>query len=104
MLKDQSKSSSSKQRERMKTVREVLRAVSSVVIKTLKIALSNLFKKERSCLKPFLLQVEMNNQFNKPQFKTEADKILYTAIYLKDYTAKWFQSVLTDFLKQETEN
>ena len=49
----------------MKTVREVLETVDSVIIKTLKIALPDLFKGERSRLKPFLLQVEMNICFNK---------------------------------------
>ena len=60
----------------------------SVIIKTLKIALLNLFKRERSHLKSFLLQVEMNIHFNEFQFKMNADKVLYTAIYLKDYAVK----------------
>ena len=88
----------------MKTVREVLKTAGSVVIKTLKIALLNLFKREKSHLKPFLLQVEMNIYFNEPQFKIDTDKVLYTAIYLRDYAAKWFQLVLTDYLKQKTKN
>ena len=41
----------------MKTVQKVSEVVSSVIIKTLKIALLNLFKSERDRLKPFLLQV-----------------------------------------------
>ena len=69
-------------------MREILKTVSSVIIKTLKIALSNLFKSERSRLKSFLLQVKMNICFNELQFKIDADKVLYTAIYLRDYTAK----------------
>ena len=78
---DQSESSSFKKREKIKTVQEVPEAVSSVVIKTLKIALLNLFKSERSRLKSFLLQIEMNICFNKLQFEMNADKVLYTAIY-----------------------
>ena len=66
----------------MKVIHEVSEAVSPVVIKTLKIALPNLFKSERSRLKSFLLQVEMNIYFNEPQFKTDADKMLYTTTYL----------------------
>ena len=88
----------------MKTVRKVLETVDSVVIKTLKIALLNLFKRERSHLKPFLLQVEMNIHFNKPQFKMNINKVLYTATYLRNYAAKWFQSVLTNYLKQKMKN
>ena len=74
----------------MKTVREVLETAGSVVTKTLKIALLNLFKSERSRLKPFLLQVEMNIHFDESQFKTDADKMLYITTYLRNYTAKWF--------------
>ena len=72
----------------MKTVQEVLEVVSSVIIKILKIALLNLFKRERSKLKSFLLQVEMNICFNKLQFKTDANKVLYTVTYLQNYAAK----------------
>ena len=49
----------------MKTVKKVLETVKPVITKTLKIASLNLFKSERSRLKPFLLQVEMNIHFNK---------------------------------------
>ena len=72
----------------MKTVREVLETAESVIIKILKIVLVNLFKSERSRLKPFLLQIEMNICFNKSQFKTDADKILYITTYLRDYAIK----------------
>ena len=62
--------------------------LSSVIIKTLKIALLNVFKGERSKLKPFLLQIKINICFNKLQFKTDADKMLYTVTYLRNYTVK----------------
>ncbi len=91
-----------KQREVLKTVIEKLST--SVVVKTLKIALSDLFRGERSKLKTFLLQIKMNICFNESQFKLNTDKVMYTAIYLKDYTVKWFQSVLTDYLKQKEKN
>ena len=74
----------------MKTVREISEVTDSVIIKILKIALLNLFKSERSRLKPFLLQVEMNIQFNKLQFKLNINKVLYTVTYLRNYAAKWF--------------
>ena len=104
MSKDQSESSSFKKREKIKTVREVLEVADSVVTKTFKIALSNLFKRERSKLKPFLLQVEMNIQFNESQFKSKADKVLYITIYLQDHTVKWFQPVLINYLKHKVKN
>ena len=63
-------------------------AASSVIIKTLKIVPLNLFKKERSKLKPFLLQIKMNVHFNKLQFKTDTDKVLYAATYLRDHAVK----------------
>ena len=85
-------------------MKKVLETIRSVIIKTLKIALINLFKSERSRLKSFLLQIKMNICFNKSQFKTDADKVLYTATYLRDYAAKWFQTVLTDYLKQKIKN
>ena len=88
----------------MKTVREILETTESVITKTLKIVLSNLFKSERSRLKPFLLQVKINIYFNEFQFKINADKMLYTATYLRNYTVKWFQPVLTDYLKQKIKN
>ena len=72
----------------MKTIREISEVIDSVVTKILKIALFNLFKSERGRLKSFLLQIEMNIQFNEPQFKLNADKVLYTIIYLQDHTAK----------------
>ena len=75
-----------------------------MIMKTFKIAPLNLFKGERSKLKTFLLQVKMNIHFNEPQFKSEADKMLYTATYLQDHTVKWFQPVLTDYLKQKVKN
>ena len=62
--------------------------MSSVIIKILKIALPDLFKSERSRLKPFLLQIKMNIHFNKLQFKTDTDKMLYTATYLQNYAVK----------------
>ena len=102
MFKDQSESSSSKTRKELRTVIEETSA--PVVIKTLKIVLLNLFRGERSKLKMFLLQIEMNICFNKLQFKLEADKVLYTATYLKNCTAKWFQSVLTNYLEQKVKN
>ena len=86
MFKNQSESSFSKQQEGLKTI--IDKAVTLVITKTLKIALSDLFKRERSKLKTFLLQVEMNICFNKSQFKLNADKVLYTATYLQDYTVK----------------
>ncbi len=46
----------------------------------------------------------MNIYFNELQFKTETDKMLYTITYLRNYTVKWFQPVLTDFLKQRKKN
>ena len=102
MFKNQSESSFLRQREELKTV--VKKAASSVVIKTLKIVLSDLFRGERSKLKTFLLQIKMNIHFNKLQFKLNTDKMLYTATYLRNHTVKWFQSVLTDFLKQKIKN
>ena len=72
----------------MKSIQEVLKTVRSVIIKILKIALLNLLKGERSRLKSFLLQVKMKICFNKLQFKIDADKVLYTVTYLRDYTAK----------------
>ena len=59
-----------------------------MIIKTLKIVFLDLFRDERSKLKPFLLQVEINIHFNKPQFKTNADKMLYITVYLSNYTVK----------------
>ena len=64
------------------------KAITSVIIKIFKIALLNIFKSEISKLKLFLLQVEMNVHFNKSQFKSDTDKVLYTATYLRDYTVK----------------
>ena len=72
----------------MKTLQKELKAVSSVIIKTLKIALLNLFKSKRSRLKSFLLQVKMNIHFNKLQVKTDADKMLYIVTYLRNYAVK----------------
>ena len=86
MFKKQFKSFFFKQREGLQTV--IKRATVSVVMKTLKITSSDLFKRERSKLKTFLLQVEMNIYFNELQFKSKADKVLYTATYLQDHTAK----------------
>ena len=82
MSEDQFKSFSFKKQEKIKTVREVLEIINPVITKILKIALLNLFKSERNRLKPFLLQVKMNICFNKLQFKTDANKVLYTTIYL----------------------
>ena len=86
MFKDQSESFFLRQRKGLRTVMK--EAASSVIIKTLKIALSDLFKKERSKLKTFLLQFKMNIHFNELQFKLDADKMLYTAMYLRNYTVK----------------
>ena len=102
MFKNQSEFSFLKQREELKTV--VKRVTSLMITKTLKIVLSDLFKRERSKLKTFLLQIKMNIHFNELQFKSDINKVLYAVIYLRDYTAKWFQSVLTDFLKQKVKN
>ena len=82
MFKDWSESSSFKKREKLRTVPEMSEVETPVVTKILKIALSDLFKGERSRFKPFLLQVEMNICFNKLQFKTDTDKVLYTVTYL----------------------
>ena len=86
MFKDQSESSFLRQREALKTVIE--KSSANVITKTLKIASSDLFKGERSKLKTFLLQIEMNICFNKSQFKSDTDKVLYTATYLRDHAAK----------------
>ena len=102
MFKEQFKSFSFKQREELKTV--IKKVIASVVIKTLKIMLLDLFRGERSNLKPFLLQIKMNIHFNELQFKMNADKVLYITTYLKNYTAKWFQPVLTDYLRQNVKN
>ena len=75
-----------------------------VIIKTLKIAPSNIFKSKRGKLKLFLLQIKINVHFNKLQFKSNTDKILYTATYLRDYTIKCFQLVLTNFLEELKKN
>ena len=88
MLKNKSESSSFKKRKVLQTLSEIKKVAASGITKTLKIALSNVFKDEREKLKPFLLQIEINVHFNKLQFKTEADKVLYATTYLRDYTAK----------------
>ena len=75
-----------RQREVLKTVIEEFSA--PVVIKILKIVLSDLFRGERSKVKTFLLQVEMNIHLNESQFKLDTDKVLYTVTYLRDYAAK----------------
>ena len=59
-----------------------------MIIKILKIVLLNLFKGERSRLKPFLLQIKMNIYFNELQFKTDINKVLYAVTYLQDYAVK----------------
>ena len=59
-----------------------------IIIKILKIASLDVFKSERDKLKPFLLQIEINVQFNKSQFKSDTNKMLYTVIYLRDNAVK----------------
>ena len=59
-----------------------------IVIKILKIAHSNIFKKKRERLKVFLLQIKIKIRFNETQFKSKVDKILYTATYLKNNIIK----------------
>ena len=48
MFKDRSEFSSLKKREELQTVPEMLEVEALIIIKTLKIALSDLFKDERS--------------------------------------------------------
>ena len=62
--------------------------VAPVITKTFKIALLNVFKEVKRKLEPFLFQIKMNVYFNKPQFKNNTNKVLYTAIYLKDNAVK----------------
>ena len=64
------------------------KAALSVITKTLKIVLPDLFREEKSKLKTFLLQIEMNIYFNELQFKLNINKILYTVTYLRDHTVK----------------
>ena len=90
MFKDRSESFFLKAKKLLIILIEKVKVQSSVVTKTLKIALLNMFKDERSKLKSFLLQVKMNICFNKQQFKSNADKMLYIMTYLKNHTAKWF--------------
>ena len=69
-------------------MKEILKTAGSVITKILKITSLNLFKSKRSRLKSFLLQIKMNICFNKLQFKTDADKVFYTATYLRNYAVK----------------
>ena len=64
-----------------------------------KIALPDLYHRDRSKLRAFLTQVKLYTGFNGHQFPTDTDKVLWAASHLRGPAFNWIETFLSDYMK-----
>jgi len=64
----------------------------------LKVSAPEPFTGDRKKVKAFIIQVRLNLKFHASNFRTEDDKVLYAATFLRDGAFDWFEPYLTDYM------
>jgi len=77
------------------------RAATTKATKVVKVGTPDTYSGGKDKLKPFLAQTELYTNFNRDLFITEADKVLYTASYLRGAAANWFQPYQANYLSND---
>src|SRR3954465_4237725 len=77
------------------------RAGTTKTTKVVKVGTPDTYSGGKDKLKPFLAQTELYTNFNRDLFVTEADKVLYTASYLRGAAANWFQPYQANYLSND---
>ena len=67
-----------------------------------KILTSDKFKEKRHMLSLFLTQMNTYIRFNWDLFKSETEKVMFAAAYLKSDTLNWFKLTLKNYLDNIT--
>lgn len=80
---------------------QLIQAGGSLVGKPSRIAAPEQYSGRRVGLKPFLTNIDWYCRFNQFTYN-DHDKILMTLMHMKDKAAEWIQSLVSDYLKNDS--